>query len=111
MTAFLPVSFVHCALTASSAFLRLAAANTRTSDPCAAVGSPGAASSRRAVTPALATSNVRLERVIAIACTPNQPADWRIGNHNLALYSTKYHADLHGRIGESTAEAQAFARG
>src|SRR5688572_2604946 len=75
MTAFLPVSFVHWALTASSAVLRLAAANTRTSDPCASVGSLGAARSRAAVTPALAASNVRRDKVIAIACTPNQPAD------------------------------------
>src|SRR5215510_9058669 len=34
----LPVSRCHCAATSSSAFFRLAAANTRTSRPCAADG-------------------------------------------------------------------------
>src|SRR5262245_37550842 len=68
MTALLPVAFVHWTATASSAFLRLAAANTRTSEPCASAGVRGAATSSAAATPALAASNLR--RVIAIACTP-----------------------------------------
>ena len=36
--AFFPVSFCHCALIASRAFLRLAAAKIRTSPPCACAG-------------------------------------------------------------------------
>src|SRR5262245_48866020 len=78
MVAFLPVSFCHCALMASSAFFKLAAAKTTNSPLCAWIGVCGSAqasntaAARRSVLPSrlhLQTS-ISVLLVLLVRCAP-----------------------------------------
>src|SRR5437870_5747234 len=87
MMAFLPVSVRHWALTASSAVLRLAAANTTTSPPCALAGSPcepHVASSTAAAAAALRLRHVRLE-IAMLVFLASARADERPDRHKITI--------------------------
>src|SRR5689334_23914466 len=92
MTAFLLVSFCHSALMASSAFLRLAAAKTTRSPPCARAGTCGVAqaSNAAATTPAALPNHLRLEIMLPCSSVERTIADWPIQDHKGALSSSKY---------------------
>src|SRR5258706_8845123 len=102
IVAFLPVPFCHWALTASSAFLRLAAANTTTSVPSARAGAPArlqasTTAPHRAVIPPshLRLLMIKMSILLAPRAAPRRIATTQ--DHRPTLYSSEYCAALERR--------------
>src|SRR5262245_63987494 len=82
MTAFFPVSRCHCPAMSSTAFFRLAAANTTTSLPCATAGKAPAIDANPA-----ATRRASQERLVVIAAS------------NFAIFCRTYRPQHSGILG------------